>query len=384
MMEKEMDYEKLLAEIKEKIDRRMEKNPPESELYEDCATFDKNEYAPQVLDMSPANWTRSFLNGAVAYLYYHYKEEKYLDYLKKNVPLHEKYIYEHLKQAHHDDGFRMSLTLVALYKLTQEEEVRRLALVAADQLAKRFVPKVGIIAGFGGTYGSDRTQTIIDDMMNLALLMWAEKETGNSFYRCVYTSHIKTILRDVKRDDNSFRHSFLWDAWTGEALSELNYCGYSVGSTWSRGQAWVLYGLINALDATQDKALYIPQINGLLDMLFSHLQEYPVPKWDLNMPGNDTDMLDSSAAAIIVSALLKLKEISAGTKWNGLAADYQKKTDEILTCLIRDFWAEPEKDNILEGGQYNEHMCGCVWGDYFMLEALIRKIHGSQMPDFWV
>lgn len=379
-----MDYEKLLAEAKKKIDRRMEKNPPESEFYEDCGTYDKNEYEPQALDMSSVNWTRSFLNGAVAYLYFHYKEEKYLDYLKKTVPVHRDYIYSKLKEAHHDDGFRMSLTLVALYKLTGDEEIKRLALTAADQLVKRFVPKVGIIAGFGAAYGADRTQTIIDDMMNIALLMWAEKETGNSFYRCVYTSHIKTILRDVKRDDNSFRHSFLWDAKTGEPLSELNYCGYSVGSIWSRGQSWVLYGLINALDITCDETLYVPQINGLLDMLLSHLKEYPVPKWDLNMLGNDTSLWDSSAAAIIVSALLKLKEIPIRSSWNGLSINYSEKIEEIMECLIEDFWAKPEKDNILEGGQYGNQMCGCVWGDYFMVEALVRKLHGAETPDFWV
>ena len=80
-----MDYEKLLQEVKTKIDRRMAGNPPQSKLYEDYKIGEDGRYAPQVLDTNTAYWTRSFLTGAVAYLYYHYKEEKYLDYLKKSI-----------------------------------------------------------------------------------------------------------------------------------------------------------------------------------------------------------------------------------------------------------------------------------------------------------
>ena len=379
-----MDYEKLLQEVKGKIDRRMENNPPESEWYEDYKTNKDGRYAPQVLDNNSANWTRSFLTGAVAYLYYHYKEEKYLEYLKKSMPVFEDYIYSKLERAHHDDGFRMSLSVVALYKLCPEESIKRLALRAADELAKCYVPAVGVLPGFFGHCGEDRVQTIVDDMMNIAIWMWAGEETGNSFYKELYTTHIKTVMRDMKRPDHSLCHSFMWDGKTGEPLAELNYCGYGVGSTWSRGQSWALYGMVDALKATGDEQLYLPHIEGQLNYLMSYLKEYPIPKWDLNCFGNETDMRDTSAAAIIVCALLKLKELNLLGKMKGLAVDYQAKAEEMLECLINDFWAVPEKDNIIEGGQAGMEMLGCVWGDYFMVEALMRKIHGEALPDFWV
>lgn len=379
-----MDYENLLQEVKGKIDRRMECNPPESEWYEDYKINEAGRYEPQILNNDSANWTRSFLTGAVAYLYYHYKEEKYLEYLKKSMPVFENYIYSKLERAHHDDGFRMSLSVVALYKLYPEESTKRLALRAADELAKCYVPAVGVLSGFFGHCGEDRVQTIVDDMMNIAIWMWAGEETGNSFYKELYTTHIKTVMRDMKRPDHSLCHSFMWDGKTGVPLAELNYCGFGVGSSWSRGQSWALYGMVDALKATGDEQLYLPHIEGQLNYLMSYLKEYPIPKWDLNCFGNETDMRDTSAAAIIVCALLKLKELNLLGKMKGLAVDYQAKAEEMLECLINDFWAVPEKDNIIEGGQAGMEMLGCVWGDYFMVEALMRKIHGEALPDFWV
>lgn len=381
---KNVDYEKLLLEVKEKIDRRMESNPPESELYESSVIGKDGRYTPQVLDTSSANWTRSFLTGAVAYLYYHFKEEKYLDYLKKSMPVFEKYLYSRLRGAHHDDGFRMSLSVVALYKLCPEEETRRFALKAADEMAKRFVPKVGVLPGFFGQCGAERVQTIADDMMNIAIWMWAGNETQNPFYKELYTTHIQTVMRDMKRPDHSLCHSYMWNGKTGEPLAELNYCGYGVGSVWARGQAWALYGLVNALKTTGDEQLYLPHIEGQLNFLFSNLKEHPVPWWDLNCFGEATGMRDSSAAAIMVSALLKLKELKVQGHMGGLAAGYQEKAEEMLACLIEQYWAAPQKDNILERGQAGDEETGCVWGDYFMVEALMRKIYADTLPDFWV
>ena len=95
----------------------------------------------------------------------------------------ENYIYSRLERAHHDDGFRMSLLVVALYKLCPEESTKRLALRAIDELAKGYVLVVGVLPGFFGHCGEDRVQTIVDDMMNIAIWMWAGEETKNTFYK---------------------------------------------------------------------------------------------------------------------------------------------------------------------------------------------------------
>ena len=377
--------EALLWQWKAKIDRRMEKNPPESPLYEYHEIDEKGEYRPLAYDMlNCVGWTRSFLNGAVAYLYYHYREEKYLDYLKRALPVYEQYLYSGWEEAHHDDGFRMSLELVALYRLTGDADVRRLALIAADQFLKRFKLHPGVIQGFFSSRDREKAQTIADDMMNIGLLMWAWKETGNTFYYDVFTSHIKVIMRELKRPDQSFCHSFQWSAVTGEKIGELNYCGYSIGSTWSRGQTWVLYGLINALAATGEEGIYLPHIDGLLNLLLSHVQEYPVLKWDLNCLGQETALYDTSATVILLSALYKLKNLPIKGKLGALAASYEETCEKIWECLLRDFAAPSFKENILEGGQCGDHMTGCVWGDYFAVEALMRRMYGVKLPDFWV
>ena len=147
---------------------------------------------------------------------------------------------------------------------------------------------------------------------------------------------------------------------------------------------WALYGLVNALKATGDEQLYLPHIEGQLNLLLSHLRTYPVPDWDLNCFGEEVRQKDTSAAAILVCALLKLADLRTKAEMGGLAANYRMEAERILECLIRDFWAAPEKDNLIEGGQAGTESVGCVWGDYFMVEALTRKLHGSETPDFWV
>lgn len=385
-----MDYEKVLSIIKEKIDRRMENNLPDSRYYEFCNADDNGNYKSEFLDLyDGCGWTRSFLTGIVAYLYFHYKDEKYLDYLNKQKEVYDTYLYAKLSDISHDVGFLYSLYSGALYELTGDKEAFRMNLRAADELSKRFIPKPGIINGFGDPEG-EVICPIIDDLMNISLLMWAWRKTEHPYYKRLFTSHLKTVKKYMIRDNFTVRHSYLFEENTGEPLGERNFCGFSVGSVWARGQMWALYGLINVMKTTEDYTLYGHTINGLLNRLISFLDDEIVPIWDFDCMGEKNIMRDSSAGAIMAAALFKLKGMEeeneeAKKEITGVAENYKDVADKMLDKLLEDYLVEDTScDMILDKGQSGSNNCGVVWGDYFVVEAIMRKIHGKDCPDFWV
>lgn len=385
-----MDYEKILSIVKKKVDRRMENNLPESNWYELCVADENGNYKPHSLDLyDGCGWTRSFLTGIVAYLYFHYKDEKYLDYLKKQKEVYDTYLYAKLSDISHDVGFLFSLYSGALYEISGDKDAFKMTLHAADELGKRFIPKPGIINGFGDAEGKCICP-IIDDLINISLLMWAWKKTDHPYYKRLFTSHIKTVKKYMIRDNFTVRHSFLFEEKTGEPLGERNFCGFSVGSVWARGQMWALYGLINVMKTTKDYALYGHTVNGLINRLISFLDDEIVPIWDFDCMGEKDVMRDSSAGAVMAAALLKLDSMAeedpdAQKEMTGAAVNYKETADKMLDKLLKDYLVEDTScDMLIDKGQSGANCTGVTWGDYFAVEAIMRKLYGKNCPDFWI
>lgn len=376
-----MDYEKILDQVKQKIDRRMEYNDPKSTLCQWGIENSEGKYEPNAIDLnSSIDWTRSFLTGAVALLYYHYKDEKYLKYLQDSFDVYYNHLYNNLSGLNHDMGFLYSLYAVAYYEVSGDDKAFKLAIKAADDLIKLYRLDAKILCGFGSP-DTDYVTAIIDDIMNISLAMWGYNATGHPFYKNIVKNDIKTIRKYFMREDFSFRHAFVFEGITGEPIGERNYCGYSCGSIWARGQAWALSGNVNALASIDDEQS-VSVIEGMINRLFENLGEANVPQWDMNCVGSKSEQVDTSAAAIIASALIKLSYIS-DKKFSGVANTYKERADKILETLATEYLADETKDGILTNAQCGGRSVGCVWGDYFFVEALMRKIHGSDTPDFW-
>ena len=84
---------------------------------------------------------------------------------------------------HHDMGFLYSPSCVAGYKLTGNETGRKAAILAADQLIRRFHPVGNFIQAWGAMDAPENYRLIIDCLLNLPLLYWASEETGDPKYR---------------------------------------------------------------------------------------------------------------------------------------------------------------------------------------------------------
>lgn len=113
-------------------------------------------------------------------------------------------------------------------------------LIAADTLADRYRPAYEAIESWGGN------NVIIDNMMNLELLFWSAEQTSDAVdaqtWREIAISHALTTQREHVRPDGSTYHVVQFDPVTGEVVDKRTAQGYADESTWSRGQAWGLYG----------------------------------------------------------------------------------------------------------------------------------------------
>ena len=147
--------------------------------------------------------------------------------------------FRRFERLNHDVGFMYLLSCGAHHRLLGDDQARRDTLHAASLLMGRFNP-----AGFIRAWNEPERvgYAIIDCMMNLSLLFRASALTGDPRFAHVARIHADTTLREFVRPDGSVCHIVEFDPVTGERLREHAGQGYGLGTAWSRGQAWGLYG----------------------------------------------------------------------------------------------------------------------------------------------
>ena len=237
-----MDEQKWAAEAAEKIRHKMhlvaERNrhkipyTTQDGVFDDCSG-DKICW-----------WTNGFWGGMMWQLYHATKEEMYREIALEN----EEKLDANLMLAggmDHDSGFRWLPTAVADYKVTGSKKAFNRGLLAANDMAGRFNPAGRFIRAWNdGGDGSKAGWAIIDCMMNLPLLYWAWEETNDPRYLQIATLHADTAMKYFIREDGSSNHIVAFDPATGEYVDTFGGQGYAQGSSWTRGQAWALYGFI--------------------------------------------------------------------------------------------------------------------------------------------
>lgn len=277
----------------------------------------------------------------------------------------------------HDLGFLYTLASVAPWRVLGDQDARSAALEAADRLMDRFLEPAGIVQAWGDlTDPAQRGRTIIDSLMNMPLLAWAGEQTGDPRYLAAVRRHTAQLAAHMMRADDTTFHTFYWDPETGEPLRGATAQGAADDSCWARGQAWGIYGFAlnhqltgnpDLLDASQRCA----------DRFLRHLPADGVPFWDLIYGDGDDQPRDSSSAAIAACGLQELARIEPDPE---RAAAYQRAGEQLLADLIVGYTPAAEgvdSDALLLHSVYdmptrNGVDEGCLWGDYFYLEALMR------------
>ncbi|KAK0227953.1 glycoside hydrolase family 88 protein [Armillaria fumosa] len=236
----------------------------------------------------------------------------------------------------------------------------------ATYLAGRFNPTVGCTRSWDSTNPTDFV-VIIDNMMNLNVLMVSAQLTGNSTLKNIAISHADTTMKNHIRDDGSTWHVVQYTTTTGAVTDKRTSQGYSDSSTWSRGQAWAVYGYANMYNWTGDNN-YLLTARRLATYFLNTLPSDGIVSWDFNAPVENRPA-DSSAATIVATGLLLLAKVETDilnrVKWRTAAIN-------ILNDITSLAW-DPSWESLLANGTVNKpannYLTGTVYGDYYYIVA---------------
>lgn len=324
-------------------------------------------------------WTNGFWTGALLLGWELTGDEAYRTAVAAQLPQYADRIARRINVDHHDLGFLYSLSCCAAHQLTGDGDARAIALLAAQLLLDRYDPVAQVIQAWGNLNDpAQRGRMIIDCNLNLPLLWWAARETGDPKFAEAAEHHVAQAARYLVRPDASTFHTFYIDTETGAPRFGSTHQGFSDDSCWARGQAWGIYGFALAFRHTGRRA-YLDLAARLADYFLAHLPSDGICGWDLIFTEDDAQR-DSSAAAIAACGLLEIA--SALPSGDPRRIRYEGAATRTVMELDAAYLADLQTSNgLLAHGVYHwpnrvgVNEC-CLWGDYFYLEAL-RRLSGG-------
>ncbi|MGO8088926.1 glycoside hydrolase family 88 protein [Rhizobium leguminosarum] len=325
-------------------------------------------------------WTAGFWPGELWLAFEHSREAVFRHAAQVQVQSFLHRIVNRIETDHHDMGFLYSPSCIAAWKLVGDEDGRRAAILAADQLIERFQPIGQFIQAWGRKGVAEEYRYIIDCLLNLPLLYWASRETGDPKYREIALIHARTTLANSVRPDDSTYHTFYMDPVTGAPVRGATKQGYKDDSAWARGQAWAIAGM--ALSYRYERLEeYRQTFDRLLAFYLNRLPADMVPYWDLVFSDGDGEPRDSSSASITACGLLEMADLAepepaaryrtlARRMVKSLADHYAVKDSAVSNGLVlHATYSKKSPFNTCRGEGVDE----CVsWGDYYYMEALTR------------
>ena len=316
------------------------------------------------------DWTSGFFPGSLWLAY-----ELTGDSLLKNEAMHYTQLLSEIQyyKGTHDLGFMIHCSYGNAVRLSGNTLLDTVIVNGAQSLISRFNPTVGQIRSWD--FGEWRYPVIIDNMMNLEMLFYASKISGDSTFRNIAIQHANVTMKNHFRDDYSSYHVVSYNPETGALESQGTFQGYSDSSAWARGQAWGLYGYTMCYKETGDDK-YLNQAKAIASFIMNNANSTSdlIPYWDFNAPNIPNAPRDASAAAVTASALLSLSTMVA----DGEA--YFDYAETILKNLSSDKYLAKVGDNknfiLMHSVGHlpanSEIDVPLNYADYYYLEGLIR------------
>lgn len=319
-------------------------------------------------------WTNGFWGGMMWQMYALTGKEFYKEIAENNEKKLDADLMDYDK-LDHDNGFKWLPTAVANYRMTGNKASRNRGLLAASNLAGRYNSAGRFIRAWNNwDQENDRTGwAIIDCMMNLPLLYWASEELKDPRFTQIATSHADTARDCFVRGDGSVNHIVSFDPINGGMIESFGGQGYGVGSSWTRGQSWGLYGFVLSYLHTKD-ASYLETAQRIANYFMANIPQSGLIPVDFRQPA-DVAWEDSTAAAIAACGLIELAKLTEGRQ-SGL---YLNSALKMLTALTeKSFNWNEDEDNLLTKctAAYHdkEHEFSIIYGDYYFLEALMKLV----------
>ena len=318
-------------------------------------------------------WTNGFWGGLMWLMYAGTGKDCY----KETAQNAEKIMdgaFKYMDSIHHDVGFMWHIMSGASYKLTGDKASRNRDLLAAMTLMSRYNVEGDYIRSWNGK--DNAGWTIIDCMMNIPQLYWATNEIGDTRFKKIAIRYADMAMRDHVRPDGSVNHIVVHDPDVPDTVLETKGGqGYGVGSCWSRGAAWALYGFILSYIHTKEER-YLDTAKKVAHYFISNVMNTEwLPLIDFRAP-DEPVYYDSTAGAIAACGLIEIAKNCPEHEKNMYlsAAIKMLKAMEKAWCD----WSDTE-DSILQMGseRYGGGMhMPIIYGDYFFAEAIL-KLKGS-------
>ncbi|SDJ54041.1 Glycosyl Hydrolase Family 88 [Pedobacter sp. ok626] len=319
------------------------------------------------------DWTSGFFGGNLWYMFYLTKKSKWKDEAIRYTETLEN---EKYNKTTHDLGFVLYNTYYKAYHTTHKNSYKEVLLEASRSLSSRYSPKVGAIRSWD--FKPFKYPVIVDNLMNLEMLLWASKISGDSSFYHIAVSHADVDLKSRFRPDNSTYHVLDFDPANGELIKKQTFQGYADSSCWARGQAWAIYAYTFLYRETRDPK-YLVQAEKAANYFLSRtdLAHDPIPFWDFNDPEIPNVSKDASAAAVAASGLLELSTYAVEKD------RYYEKAQTILSTLCTDEYLAKAGTNqyfLLKHStghrpHHDEIDVPLIYADYYFLEALYRYQH---------
>ena len=316
-------------------------------------------------------WTSGHFAGSLWYLH----EATGEDFFKDRATVWTE-ILEPNKTAdtNHDLGFIMYCSFGNARRILKTDRYDAILTETANTLSGRFNEKLGLIRSWGKKDSKKEFLVIPDNMMNLEMLEAVSTFAGEKRFDQIARSHADVTMKHHFRADGGTYHVLNYNQGDGRVQEIRRGQGASCNTAWARGQAWAMYGYTMMYRFTK-KPEYLTFAQKVSDFAINHpnMPADGVPYWDFGAPGEERD---SSAGAIMASALIELSQFVGGEKGAAYRAfavkqllalasdDYFSKGDEIGHFLLKHgVGHKPGKSEIDTPLDY---------GDYYFLEALLR------------
>lgn len=340
---------------------------------------------------TPEGWTSGFWGGLNVLLYEHTKNEEYL----KTAQAQEKILdpaLSNFEGLYHDVGFMWHILSGALYRVTGDRSSRNRNLFAAASLFSRFVSDGGFIRAWNGSWGGNAVEnwSIIDCMMNLPLLYWASDEIGDDRFTQIGIAHADMAMCDHVREDGSINHIVEHSRETGEMICSRGGQGYGVGSSWSRGQSWGLYGFILSYIHTKEQR-YLDTAKRIAHYFIANCCDDWLPRLDFRAP-EEPVFYDATAGAVAACGLIEIAkavpEYEAGMYLNAAIKilrameekfiDFDPNTDVMLGYGSTRY---PDETMLKNDEWMKTHIhVSIIYGDYYYTEAILKLLGSDFLP----
>lgn len=320
------------------------------------------------------DWTSGFYPGT---LWYAYDLSKNDDFRKWALEWSAGIEAEKYNTDTHDLGFRFNCSfgngLRILPNDTTTKRFREILLTAAATADSRFSSVAGQYpSSWDANPLPNSIPAVIDVMMNLELLLWASENGGDPKIKDRCNIHANTTYRDFVREDGGTFHVVRYDKVTGKVLNKGQLQGDTDSSTWTRGHAWMVYGLTVMYRYTRDPE-YLQKAMHLADYFIDHLPGDGIANWDFQ---SGLKFPDASASAIVASALFEMQSYIID---NGKKKHYLAEAGRILKSLcLPPYFSEGKGTNclLLHSTQYYRSTDNTdvpsTFADYYFMESILR------------